>query len=45
MNRRLISFRDQEKEKRYKTADTRISASRKLPKDFFASRKSISTPP
>ena len=45
MNRRLIAFREMDKERRYKTADTRISASRKLPKDFFPSRKSITTPP
>ena len=45
MNRRLFVFRDQENERRYKTADTRISISRKLPLDFFNSKKSINTPP
>ena len=44
MNRRLITLDEITHSKRYKTADTRISVSRKLPKDFFP-RKSASTPP
>lgn len=40
MNRRLAEDLDMRPLRRYKTADTRISNSRKLPHDFFGSKKS-----
>lgn len=39
MNRRLAEESDALPPKRYKTADTRISNSSKLPRDFFSCKK------
>lgn len=39
MNRRLAEELDLQPLKRYKTADTKISKSRKFPHDFFSSKK------
>jgi hypothetical protein len=36
MNRRLIEDLENQPKKRYKTADTRILNSKKLPRDFFS---------
>lgn len=46
MNRRLGENEDLKPPKRYKTADTKISNSRKLPHDFFSSnsKKSLFSP-
>lgn len=43
MNRRLVDKEDIRPPKRYRTADTKISNSRKLPSDFFSNnnKKSI----
>lgn len=39
MNRRLAEEWDLQPQKRYKTTDTRISNSKKLPDDFFSTKK------
>ena len=46
MNRRLGETEDLKPLKRYKTADTKISNSRKLPRDFFSNsnKKLLSSP-
>jgi|JI10StandDraft_1071094.scaffolds.fasta_scaffold09674_3 hypothetical protein len=43
MNRRLTEDFENQPRKRHKTAETRILNSKKLPHDFFSSKKSLTS--